>query len=363
MVKTKKRFDMWLMRDLSLKGRVLLSKTEGLSRLVYPAKVLDVPKSYIKKIDSTLFNFIWKNKSHYLNKNILCNSYNQGGLNVLDFGTSNTIFKLNWIKHYIKHTDKLWYIIPNLIFEKVGGIEFLLKSDFEVNKLPIQLSNFHRQALLCWLLIYKHNFSPHKQLIWNNKIVKYKNKSIFYDNWIKNDILMVSQLMNNEGYLLTYTEFLNIFRIPITPREYSIVFDAIPEGLLRLLRGSSEPHKQSMNKKQVLLNGIDIKDSKCNNKFFRCLVHCPATPRNKYFWNELFGNINWRLIWTYNNKYCINNKVFEIYFKIIHKIYPTNEFLKRYKNDLSESCTFCKKDTETVLHLFFECMYVRSFLD
>jgi len=79
------------------------------------------------------------------------------------------------------------------------------------------------------------------------------------------------------------------------------------------------------------------------------------------FWNEHFENINWRLIWTYSNKYCINNKVYEIYFKIIHKIYPTNEFLKRYKNDLSELCTFCKKDTETVLHLFFECMFVRFF--
>lgn len=98
MLKIKKKFDMWLMRDLSLKGRVLLSKSEGLSRLVYPAKVLDVPKSFLKKIDSTLFNFIWKNKPHYLNRNILCNSY-QGGLNMLDFATSNTIFKLNWIKH------------------------------------------------------------------------------------------------------------------------------------------------------------------------------------------------------------------------------------------------------------------------
>lgn len=116
-----------------------------------------------------------------------------------------------------------------------------------------------------------------------------------------------------------------------------------------------------MFKKQVLLNGVDIKDIKCNNKFFRCLIHCPATPRNKFFWNEHFENINWRLIWTYSNKYCINNKVYEIYFKIIHKIYPTNEFLKRYKNDLSELCTFCKKDTETVLHLFFECMFVRFF--
>lgn len=47
--KIKNKFDMWLMRDLSLKGRVILSKTEGLSRVVYLAKVLDVPKLVTKK--------------------------------------------------------------------------------------------------------------------------------------------------------------------------------------------------------------------------------------------------------------------------------------------------------------------------
>lgn len=64
MVKTKKRFDMWLMRDLSLKGRVLLSKTEGLSRLVYPAKVLDVPKSCIKKKLIQPYSTLYGKTSH-----------------------------------------------------------------------------------------------------------------------------------------------------------------------------------------------------------------------------------------------------------------------------------------------------------
>ena len=61
--KVKNTFDRWLMRDLSLKGRVLYSKTEGLSRVLYPPKVLDVSKPFIKKIDLIkLFNFIWKHK-------------------------------------------------------------------------------------------------------------------------------------------------------------------------------------------------------------------------------------------------------------------------------------------------------------
>jgi len=42
---------MWLMRDLSLTGRILLSKAEGLSRLSYTAMVLDAPNSIIRQVN------------------------------------------------------------------------------------------------------------------------------------------------------------------------------------------------------------------------------------------------------------------------------------------------------------------------
>lgn len=167
--KVKKKLDFWLVRDLSLNGRVLLSKSEGLSRLIYPAMVMDVPQEYITQIDRKMFDFIWKNKPHYLKKNVLCNSYSEGGLNALDFGTANMVFKINWFKRYIKEKDKLWFIIPELLFRKVGGIEFLLHCNYDVGKIPVNLSNFHKQALMSWLMIYKHGFSPHRSLIWNNK--------------------------------------------------------------------------------------------------------------------------------------------------------------------------------------------------
>ncbi len=42
---------------------------------------------------------------------------------------------------------------------------------------------------------------------------------------------MISQLINNEGYLLTYTEFLEKFGIPIPPREYCIVIMQFQQDL------------------------------------------------------------------------------------------------------------------------------------
>ena len=183
---------MWLQRDLSISGQIFLSKSEGFSRLVYTAMVLDVPPKKVKQIDTEIFNFIWKNKPHQLKQTVLCNPYCQGGLNALDFNTSNTVFKIKWLKRYLRGKIKLWYIIPELIFKKIRGIEFLLNCYYSVDKLPVNLASFHKQALLSWMLVYKHNFSPQKCLIWNNQNIRYKNKSLFFKKWFGQNILFVT---------------------------------------------------------------------------------------------------------------------------------------------------------------------------
>ncbi len=43
----------------------------------------------LKEIDKILINFIWKNKIHNIKKTVIMNSYENGGLNVLDFATLN----------------------------------------------------------------------------------------------------------------------------------------------------------------------------------------------------------------------------------------------------------------------------------
>lgn len=42
---------------------------------------------------------------------------------------------------------------------------------------------------------------------------------------------LVCQLSNREGHMFTYNVFLSEFNIPIHPKEYAIVFDAIQAGI------------------------------------------------------------------------------------------------------------------------------------
>lgn len=43
---------------------------------------------------------------------------------------------------------------------------------------------------------------------------------------------LVRQLLNSDGNLLTYSEFLDKFGFPVTPKEYAVVCDAIPQQVL-----------------------------------------------------------------------------------------------------------------------------------
>ncbi len=118
----RKKFNSWLARDLSLAGRVLLSKAEGLSRVSYLFSVMDCPKSSCAFLDKLLYNFIWKNKSHKVKKEVLRNNISDGGLEVIDFTLFNHVLKVNWLKRFVKKTDSIWNTIPNFIFKKIGGI-------------------------------------------------------------------------------------------------------------------------------------------------------------------------------------------------------------------------------------------------
>ena len=64
---------------------------------------------------------------------------------------------------------------------------------------------------------------------------------MFFKRWFDQNILFVTQLLNENGHLYNYTEFLKKYAVPITPNEFAIIFDAIPAELLMLLRGDSRP--------------------------------------------------------------------------------------------------------------------------
>ena len=363
--KTQNKLNQWLQRDLSLKGRVLLTKAEGISRLTYAALSLHLDSKICKDIDRMLFDFIWKNRIHYIKKSVVMNKYESGGLNFLDFNTLNNTFKINWTKHFLKNPFSIWNFIPHYIFSRFGGLGFILNCNYNVDKVPVKLSTFHKQVLLAWSLIYKHNFSPHRYLIWNNRDILYKNKSLYFENWVRNQILLVDQLFNVEGRLFSYREFLSTYNIPVTPKEFAIVFDAIPSGTIMLFKytGRLPPTVSLPDVAESPVGRICFSQLPHNNKNIRALFQkeIVSIPNVTFYWNRFVNDIDWEKVWMIPHKYLIVNKVKEVSFRIIHRYYPANHYMIKFKRDINTYCSFCEDHPETVLHLFWHCPHTRTF--
>ena len=70
----------------------------------------------VKKANSVIFQFLWRNKTHYVKKSQLVKEYAMGGINALDFKSMFGNFKINWLKKYISQPDSMWFHIPRNIF-------------------------------------------------------------------------------------------------------------------------------------------------------------------------------------------------------------------------------------------------------
>ena len=48
-------------------------------------------------------------------------------------------------------------------------------------------------------------------------------------------------------------------------------------------------------------------------------------------------------------------------YRLLNRILGTNEYLVKTKQKVNANCNFCKKETESITHLFIECNFVKSF--
>lgn len=177
-----------------------------------------------------------------------------------------------------------------------------------------------------------------------------------------NNILLVEQLMNTEGQLLTYDEFLSKAKFPVSPKEYAIVFDAVPRNIIQILKYNSTVVSGSyLTTQEIFLGDIDITTKKCPNKYIRNLMHTKTLPAARSFWASHFEEIKWERMWLIGDKFLLNNKIKEVSYKIVHRIYPAKKTLERFKIDIEYSCTFCGNYDETICHLFYDCTYSKIF--
>ena len=132
---------------------------------------------------------------------------------------------------------------------------------------------------------------------------------------------------------MSYENFITKHSFPIPFKELNAVTKAIPSGLSHLIKSHvcfNEVHT-SYDIPTLSLNGMELKDKKSNNRLIRQILQSKnkIIPRGKFYSNLHLENITWKMTWLLPHQFCISNKVKEIHFKILHKIYPVNSIISK----------------------------------
>ena len=157
--KLQTKLDLWRARSLTLFDRVLITKTPGISRIMYSASNIEVPNTIAGVLKQKLFNFTWQKKDK-IKHTVVYQDLGKGGL--LRMTDVDLLFKalgLAWIPRLLNAGDKNWCSVPNYHFRKQGGLNFLLKCNYET-KLFSQLPAFYKNILQSFQelkLLYSYN--------------------------------------------------------------------------------------------------------------------------------------------------------------------------------------------------------------
>lgn len=139
------------------------------------------------------------------------------------------------MKEYLKAPESPWYFIPQNISEKMGGLQIILQCKYDY-------------------------------YLDNNAYITQKNKTLFLQHWIdrKNKN---SYLQNDESQILKYEKFLKSKNFPVTYKEYQLVINVSPSGML--MKCHFENQELQKAEPTFSLSGININSLKCVNKHIR----------------------------------------------------------------------------------------------
>jgi hypothetical protein len=354
----------WNLRQLTLKGKILICNTMLISQLIYVGTVLHTPKWVIIRYNQLIRDFIWNNKPAKVKHLCLINSIENGGLKLQNLETKLESIKFKWIQKLANSTiNKPWkaYICELM---KVPIQEFMTYNIHgkDLKHIP---DIFYKEIIETWV---KLNYNePEKvedilrQVIWNNSLLKIDGKAINYKSWIDKGIIFIRDLLDNTGKWASKNFLEAKFNTTINFLEYLSLTHTIPKEWKKKIN-TDKFNKDIIiyNHPTLKINGSYKKLEEINTKaiYWKLTNEVAQRPTSENTWKEKteldLTEDEWAIIYKMTYKLTTNTKLIAFNFKITHRILAIGEKLKTWKIKDSDLCDECNS-IETIEHFLVEC--------
>ena len=347
--KIKNTINLWKLRGLSIHGKISIIKAILLPKLLYQSSVLYTPPEIIKEFNSLVFHFLWNGKDKVTRRSTYA-PYSQGGLKMIDFESMIKALRLSWLKRITdKDCSGFWKCYLDYLLSRQGGL-FLFQCIYDINQISIPVTFY--QELLTWWSNLRESEDPdniYKFIIWNNKEIKVNGQSVFFKHYFDMDIKYTNDLLYNMSNIESFNVIREAGLFKSNFLEWTGLRLAVPPSL----------RVYELNSKDI----FDLETFKCHNYDCHLIRHKYEKP-NK--WPKLKEEFNLTEE-TVSEAFLLPIRVtYEPYlqsfqYKVLHSILYTNDLLYKIKYVSSPLCSLCQQTTETMSHIFLDCIFSKSF--
>lgn len=365
--KIRSKTNVWYQRDLTIKGRIVTSKTLLASQIVYLASSNFIKNADVSLIQSLIMKYIWRGRPPKVAKHVICQDIKYGGLKAVDVAKFCVALRMTWTKRFSTSKDADW---RKLLQARLDGFELedvlrLSKRNQFVKKLKIP--EFYKGVIYEFQQYNDVHINTSSdvllQPIWHNQEIRSNRKTLFNKSMYSAGVKLIGHIVNSRGHFLSAEELKQRYtNLRLNFLTMHRITSAIPASWKSMLRrsGACEINPEIANTVTFITREKKIVPLKfCLAKHFYDKQIVEAVPTAVKRWESL--NVkprNWRDIFKVPYSCTFSTRLQSLHYRIIHRYIPTNKFLSTRGIVGSPLCSHCL-ELDDLKHFFFDCELVK----
>lgn len=368
----------WKNRDINIKGRAEVINSLLMSKLWYMLNVQPIPEWAITEITKACIDFLWKG-AHLVKYKTIIGERKMGGLNIPDIKLKMMSFRLKMLSRYLDDDyDALWTHVFNFFAKKCINSEKQYSILFM--KLPKSIlkcvPQYYQEILLSWHEFTKHGYveindwyNIVNQPIFHNPKISINNKPLTSEHLERAGITTLKDIIYEyvPGFLPSMAiselveEYVDDIDTIAIEKCYNILMQVIPHEWQSIINSDKLDHTKKPL--EIISDNLIITIRKLKSKIFYNLLRKKnyEEPTSQLFWSNIFQDFELSRIWQVVHMPLKSPELVDLDFRIAHNSIFTMKKLKRIGKVDSDLCPICKKEQETLLHLFLECEKLSQF--
>ena len=360
----KATMNMWMQRSLSIKGRITVSKSLLISKMIFLVPCVAMDTAMLRQIQSHIMKFLWRGRPPKVAAKSLCQSIKDGGLGAIDVCHLYESMRASWVR-------KMYSNVPwaRILRARCGtyDIRDLLNSRFqEKDLIKLGFHRFYVQVLMRFRAINKLNVpSTYGQImreyIWFNEFIKRDTKSVFEESMYKCGIRYIGDLIDSRGSFLRYEELKQKFpSIRVNVLKYMGIISAIPTSWKMKVIGTPKDINLNCTDRKIRMKNesMSLEKIEARSLYDMGLQKCIPTALKRWEHDKITPQ-DWPTTLCLPYKCTRSTRIQSFHFQLIHRYIPTKKFLHLRGLASSPRCGHCN-NVDNLVHHFCMCPMVRS---